>query len=136
MSSGHTDDSPSSLWASLGLVDQAREWEEFKPGTFEVLFNYIKQQAEDRHVETRLQTRHEMRMDYIAVGLQLLALVFGMTAVVIVALTAKYYLDHNAASQGARIFGFGAGSIVAAFLGVNASPVVKRVTNRRKRAKG
>ena len=135
MSDGQTDDLPPSLWASLGPVEQAREWEDFRPGTFEVIFNYAKQQAEDRRADATLRAKHEMRMDYMAVILQSAAFIFGITAVIIMALTAKYYLDHHAADQGAQIFSVGSGSIVAAFVGVNVTPFIRNAISRRKHNK-
>jgi hypothetical protein len=135
MNSGHTDDSPSSLWASLGPVEQARDWEEFRPGTFEQVFSFVKEQAEYSRASAKQAADHERRMDYIAVSLQLIALIFALVAVVIVAVTARYYIDRHSPSQGAKIFGFGTGSIVAAFLGVNFSPIIGRVNSRWKRIK-
>ena len=135
MSDGQTDDLPPSLWTSLGPVEQAREWEDFRPGTFDIIFNYAKQQAEDMRSDSRLRAQHEMRMDYMAVILQSVALIFGITAVVIMAFTAKYYLDHHAPDQGAQIFSVGSGSIVAAFIGVNVTPFIRNAVSRRKHNK-
>jgi hypothetical protein len=132
MASKNPDDPPSSAWASIGPVEQAREWEAFRPGTFEQIFELVKHEADYRRVHLERATRHERRLDYIAIAIQILSLVFALTAVVLLVLTAKYYADHNAASQGVKIFGFGAASIVAAFLGVNAAPIVGRLRSRKK----
>lgn len=125
------DDPPPSAWASLGPVDQAREWEDFRPGTFAQVFELARHEAEYRREKTELAAKHERRLDYIAVVIQVLTLMFALAAVVIMALTAKYYADHNAASAGVKIFGFGAASIVAGFLGINASPIVGRLRSRK-----
>ena len=74
--------------------------------------------------------RHERRLDYIAIGLQLLRLVFALSSVLIISLTARYYVDHGASAEGVKIFGLGAGSVVAAFIGTSLSPLMKRLTHR------
>ena len=79
--------------------------------------------------------RHERFLDYTAIAIQVLSLIFALTAVVLLMLTAKYYADHNAASQGVKIFGFGASSIVAASHGVNAAPIAGRLRSRKRRNK-
>lgn len=135
MAGRNPDDSPGSAWSTLGPVEQAREWEDFRPGTFEQVFELAKGQARLRQEFMEIEAKHERRLDYIAVAIQILTLVFALAAVVIMALTAKYYADHGAASDGVKIFGFGAASIVAAFLGVNAAPVVSRLRARKDRKK-
>jgi uncharacterized membrane protein len=80
-----------------------------------------------------IAAKHERRLDYIAVSIQILTLVFALAVVVVMVLTAKYYADHGAVSDGVKIFGFGAASIVAAFLGVNAAPVLGRLHARKDR---
>jgi hypothetical protein len=122
-----------SLWPSLGPVEQAREWEEFRPGTFEQMFGLVIREAEYRRALADQDAKHERRLDYIAIGLQLLSLASALAAVAILSLIAKYYVDHGAASQGVKVFGFGAGSIVATFLGVSASPMIRRVSSRSRR---
>jgi uncharacterized membrane protein len=124
------DGPPRSPWENLGPVEQAREWEAFRPGTFEQVFELARLDAEYRREMAQDAARHERRLDYIAVMIQVIALVFGLGTVLILALTAKYYVDHNAASDGAKIFSFGAGSVVAAFLGINAAPFMKRLNRR------
>lgn len=119
-----------SAWESLGPVEQAREWEDFRPGTFEQVFEIAKLDASYRRKMAEQAARHERRLDYIAVSIQVLALTFGLGTVLVLAWVAKYYVDHDAASQGARIFGFGAGSVVAAFVGINAGPFMKRINRR------
>jgi len=127
------DDPPSSAWSSLGPVEQAREWEDFRPGTFEQIFSLTKHEAEYRRIDMERNSRHERRLDYIAITIQVLTLIFAFAAVITMALTAKYYVDHNAASAGVKIFGFGSASIVAAFLGVNATPIIGRLRSRKDR---
>jgi hypothetical protein len=140
----YPDDSPASAWPTLGPVEQAREWEEFRPGTFEQVFEQARREAKLRRefMESaakherefmEIEAKHERRLDYIAVSIQILTLFFALGAVVVMALTAKYYADHGAASDGVKIFGFGAASIVAAFLGVNAAPVIGRLRARKVR---
>lgn len=144
MADSKPDPSPASAWTSLGPVDQAREWEEFRPGTFEQVFALARREADLKREFTEIAAKqerefkeiaaaHERRLDYIAIAIQILTLVFALAAVVIMALTAKYYADHGAASDGVKVFGFGAASIVAAFLGVNAAPVIGRLRSRKKR---
>jgi hypothetical protein len=127
MSNQQADDSAQSAWASLGAVEQAKEWEAFRPGTFQEMYEFVKNSSEARRRSEELAAQHERRLDYIAVLVQVLALIFGLTTVIVLAVVAKYYADHKAAADGARIFGFGAGSIVAAFIGINATPFVRRV---------
>jgi hypothetical protein len=127
MSNQQADDYAQSAWASLGAVEQAKEWEAFRPGTFQEMFESVKLISEAKRRSEELAAQHERRLDYIAVMVQVLALVFGLTTVLVLALVAKYYADHKAAADGARIFGFGAGSIVAAFIGINVTPFLKRV---------
>jgi hypothetical protein len=124
------DDPPPSAWASLGPVEQAREWEEFRPGTFEQVFEFVRHEADYRREILEQSAKHERRLDYIAVAIQILTPLLALVAVAIMAWTAKYYADHGAASDGVKIFGVGAGSIVAAFLGVNVSPISKRLRSR------
>jgi uncharacterized membrane protein len=135
MTNTSPDDPPPSAWASLGPVEQAREWEAFRPGTFEQVFDLARHEADLRQMSMDAAAKHERRLDYIAVIMQAVSLVFAFASVVIMALTAKYYADHHAASDGAKIFGFGAASIVAAFLGVNAAPIVGRLRSRKGREK-
>ncbi len=120
---------------SLGPVDQAREWEEFRPGTFEQMFALVIHDADYKRARAEQQARHERGLDYVAIGLQLTRLIFALAAVAIISWTAKYYVDHNAPSQGVKIFGLGAGSIVAAFIGTSFSPLVKRLSRGRNRKK-
>ena len=127
MSNQQSDDAAQSAWASLGAVDQAKEWEAFRPGTFQEMFEFVKLTSEAKRHSEELAAQHERRLDYIAVMVQVLSLVFALTTVLVLALVAKYYADRNAASDGAKIFGFGAGSIVAAFVGINVTPFLKRV---------
>src|ERR1700733_5842961 len=135
MTSRYSDD-PAPLWNTLGPVEQAREGEEFKPGTFEHVLAYASEQAQYKRAIEETSARHERRLDYLAVMLQLSSLIFGLAAVIVFSLTAVYFLKHNAASEGARIFGFGTGSVVAAFLGVNAAPLLKRINSRRRPISG
>jgi hypothetical protein len=97
------------------------------------VFEFAKATSEAKRHAEELAAQHERRLDYIAVMVQVLALVFGLTTVLVLALVAKYYADHNAASDGSRIFGFGAGSIVAAFIGINVTPFLRRFNRKRTR---
>lgn len=146
MADSNLGDSPASAWSTLGPVDQAREWEEFRPGTFEQVFELARREADLRRESVEIAAKyerefkesaakHERRIDYIAIAIQILTLVFALAAVVIMALTAKYYADRGAASDGVKIFGFGAASIMAAFLGVKTAPIIGRLRSRRKRKK-
>jgi uncharacterized membrane protein len=146
MSISSPDDPQPSAWSTLGPVEQAREWEEFRPGTFEQVFELARHEADYRRAKTEIEAdhkrtfaeaeaRHERRLDYITAIAQILTPIFALAAVAIMAWTAKYYADHNAASDGVKIFGFGAGSIVAAFLGVHVSPIGKQLRIRMRRRK-
>jgi hypothetical protein len=146
MDASSPDDPPPSAWSSLGPVEQAREWEEFRPGTFDQVFDLARHDADYRRATIEAETehrrrsaeaeaQHERRLDYIAVIVQLMTPTFALAAVAIMAWTAKYYADHNAAADGVKIFGVGAGSIVAAFLGVNASSIGKRLQSRSRQNK-
>jgi len=136
MSSRQSDDAPQSAWATLGPVQQAKEWEEFRPGTFQQMFEGILLDSEAKRRGEELAAQHERRLDYIAVMVQVLALIFALTTVIVLAFLAKYYVDHKAAADGAKIFGFGAGSIVAAFIGINATPLLARINRGWSRRKG
>jgi uncharacterized membrane protein len=133
---GRPDDPTPSFWSTLGPVEQAKEWEHFKPEAFEEVLKIAIDQAKFKRSLEERTAKHEFIMDYVAVAIQLLALIFGLTAVVVMALIAKYYVDHHAANAGARIFSIGTASIVAAFLGVNAAPVLRRVHSKWSRSKG
>lgn len=135
MADSYPDDRPQSAWASLGPVEQAREWEEFRPGTFEQVFEVARHEADYRREFLERAAKHERRLDYIAIVVQTLTPIFALGAVAIMAWTAKYYADHNAAAEGVKIFGVGAGSIVAAFLGVNLSGIGKRLRSRPRQEK-
>ena len=135
MSNPQPDDTSQSAWASLGAVEQAKEWEAFRPGTFQEMFESVKGSLEAKRRSEELASQHERRLDYIAIMVQVLALVFALTTVIILALVAKYYADRNAAADGAKIFGFGSGSIVAAFVGINITPFIRRANRGWKRPK-
>jgi len=135
MSNQKPDDAAQSAWASLGAVEQAKEWEAFRPGTFQEMFESVKLASESKRRSEELAAQHERRLDYIAVMIQVLALVFGLTTVLVLAVVAKYYVDDHAAADGSRIFGFGAASIVASFVGINLTPFLRRVNRGRTRQK-
>lgn len=97
------------------------------------MFDLVIRDAEDRRTRADQDARHERRLDYIAIGLQALSLASALAAIAILSFTAKYYATHGAASQGVKVSGFGAGSIVAAFLGVSTSPMIRRLSGRSKR---
>jgi hypothetical protein len=133
MASTTSGDSEPSGWINLGPVDQARDWEDFRPGTFEQMFALVVHDADYKRTQAEQKARHERRLDYIAVSLQIARLVFALAAVGIIALTARYYADHNAANQGVKVFGLGAGSIVAAFIGTSFSPIAKRLSRKKRK---
>lgn len=96
---------PASRWADLPTPAQAKQWEAVKPGTIDRILDAV-EQAE----------RHDQRMQWAELGLRLFGTLAGLGSVVVLALVAKYFVDHGAATQGAGIFGLGAASMVAAFL--------------------
>lgn len=130
MASQTPRDPEPSMWMNLPPVEQARDWEEFKPGTFEQLFALVVNDADYRRTAAEKRAQHERRLDYIAVALQLIRLVFALVAVVVIALTARYYADHGDADQGVKVFGLGAASIVAAFIGSSYGPLAKRLSRK------
>ena len=117
-------------WMNLGPVDQARDWEEFRKGTFDQMLALAISEATHKRQQDDQQARHERMLDYIAMTLQAARLVCAIAAVVIISLTARYYAAHGAASEGAKVFGLGAGSIVAAFIGTSFSPMLKRISRK------
>jgi len=135
MTTNGPDDLTHSVWEKLGPVEQAREWESFRPGTFEQVYALAQLDSEYRRKEAERASQHERRLDYIAVYTQILALIFGLGTVLILAYIAKYYADHGAAGDGARIFSFGAGSVVAAFVGINVTPLANRIKKRTSKRK-
>ena len=130
MASKNPEDASSSMWESLGPVDQARDWETFRPGTFEQVFTLAREDAVYRRNLAEQAARHERRLDYIAIVIQFVALTFALVALAILVWIAKYYIDHHAAEAGASILSIGAGSIVAAFVGVQVLPILRRAKLR------
>jgi len=75
------------------------------PGTFERIMNSV-ERAE----------RHDQRMEWADFALRFFGMLCGLGSASILALLAKYYIDHGAASQGAGIFGAGTASVVGVFV--------------------
>ena len=109
------------------LLNRQKSGRPFDPERSRKCLTLFKLTSEAKRHSEELAAQHERRLDYIAVMVQVLSLVFALTTVLVLALVAKYYADRNAASDGAKIFGFGSASIVAAFLGINVTPFLKRV---------
>jgi uncharacterized membrane protein len=84
---------------------QAKQWEEIAPGTFARLM-----------AEVEREENHRRRMERAELRSRVLAQVCAFGTVMVLALLARYFVDHDAPTQGAAIIVTGAVSIVAVFL--------------------
>ena len=64
MSNQQSDDAAQSAWASLGAVEQAKEWEAFRPGTFQEMFDSVASLPRKQSV-TRKSLLPNMKDDWI-----------------------------------------------------------------------
>jgi uncharacterized membrane protein len=94
-----------SHWQSLPAAEQARKWEQVRPGTFDRIMDGV-ERAE----------RHQNRLDWAEMALRFLGLLSGLSVVIVLALIAKHFVDKGAPTQAVGIFGAGAASIIGAFL--------------------
>jgi hypothetical protein len=132
VSTRHPDDAPVSAWASLGPIEQVREWEEFQEGSFKEMLEFARSEAKYKREAVERAARHERVLDYWGIGIQVGSIACALVAVFAFVLVARFYAEHNAASQGARILGYGTASTAAAFLGVNVIPIVGRLRARQR----
>jgi uncharacterized membrane protein len=89
----------------LPTPTQAKQWEEVGPGTFDRIMTEIE------HEE-----KHRRRMESAELCSRIFGQICAFGTVVVLALLARYFVDHGAATQGASIIVTGAASIVAVFL--------------------
>ncbi|MGP3927080.1 hypothetical protein [Streptomyces sp. 8N616] len=97
---------PGIPWGDRLPVEQAKEWEALRPGTVEWMLE-----------ELRREREHRRRVEWVHTGLQALGSALGAGTAVAYIWVATYFLDHDAATQGAAILGGGAAALVGAFLG-------------------
>ncbi|MEV0407409.1 protein kinase [Actinoallomurus sp. NPDC050550] len=94
-----------SHWESLPAAEQARKWEQVRPGTFDRIMDGV-ERAE----------RHQNLLDWAEMALRFLGLLSGLSVVIVLALISKHIVDKGAPTQAVGIFGAGAASIIGAFL--------------------
>jgi len=92
-------------WAELPPVERARLWEKVAPGTAARILD-----------QTDRQVRHARRLAWAKIGLSAFTVASALVTVILFVWLAKYYADHNAATQGAAIIGALA-AVVTAFIG-------------------
>jgi hypothetical protein len=92
-------------WAELPPVEKARIWEKVAPGTAAKILE-----------QTDRQVRHVRRLAWAQLALAAFKVFSALATVILFVWLAKYYADHNAATQGAAIIGALA-AVVAAFIG-------------------
>jgi uncharacterized membrane protein len=92
-----------SRWADLPTAQQAQEWEQVSPGTFDRIMAGV-ERAE----------QHDRRLDWAEMGLRAFGILSGSGTIAILGLVARHMADHGAAIPGAGIFGAGIVSIVGA----------------------
>lgn len=86
-------------------VERARLWEKVAPGTAARILD-----------QTDRQVRHARRQAWAKIALSAFTVASALVTVILFVWLAKYYADHNAATQGAAIIGALA-AVVAAFIG-------------------
>jgi len=94
-------------YRDLAAAEKAKEWESVAPGTATRLIDEF---AATRKHKRRLAWSHEV--------LEILKLICAFGCVALFVWLAKYFVDHDAATQGAAIVGVGLAALVTAFLGV------------------
>jgi cyanate permease len=87
-------------------VEQAKAWEKAVPGSAENLFR-----------ELRTTMRHKRNMARLAVAVKVLPTLAALIATLALVWLAKYFVDHNAATQGATIVGSSLAAVVTGFIG-------------------
>jgi len=97
---------------ALPTPEQAKLWEEVAPGTFERMMTEV--EREEKHRRDLDLREHRLKIGEF--WLRIFGHVCGLATVGIFALLAKYFVDHDAATQGAWIMGTGAVSIVGVFI--------------------
>jgi hypothetical protein len=91
-------------WAELPPVERARLWEKVAPGTAARILD-----------QTDRQVRHARRLAWAKIALSAFSVTAALATVILFVWLAKYYADHNAATQGAAIIGALA-AVVTAFI--------------------
>ena len=92
-------------WTELPPVEKAKLWEKIAPGTAARILD-----------QTDRQVRHARRLAWAKIALSAFTVVSALATVILFVWLAKYYADHDAATQGAAIIGALA-AVVAAFIG-------------------
>jgi hypothetical protein len=93
-------------WVKLPTAEKARAWESQYPGAAQLMLN-----------EALKNVRHERRLGWAQVFIQLLTVLFAGGSVVLFVWLAKYFVDHGAPTQGAAIVGTGLAALVGTFVG-------------------
>ena len=84
---------------------QAQQWEQVAPGTFKTIMDEICREE-----------RHRQRMEAGELCSRFFGQLCAFGSVAVLAVLAKYFVDHDAPTQGASIIATGAVSIVAVFV--------------------
>jgi len=92
-------------WAALPTATQAKQWEQVAPGTFTRIMTEV-ERAE----------RHQRHLEWAELASRFFGQVCGLITVIVLAVLARYFVDHGAATAGAGIVTAGAVSIVAVFV--------------------
>jgi uncharacterized membrane protein len=104
-----SEDSPvahdETAWAALPTTTQARQWEEVAPGAFNRIM-----------MEIERGQRHKRYLEWAEFASRVFGQLCGLVTVVVLAVLAKYFVDHDAATAGAGIVTAGVASIVAVFI--------------------
>lgn len=104
-------------WRKLPPAEQARVWEKISPGTFNQIWEEAKVEGAHRRRLEEESARHERRMGWFVVVLQILRILGSFAALSALVVVAIYYINHNAPTQGASLFGVGGVALVGLFLG-------------------
>lgn len=95
----------SSLWAELPPAAEVKRWEAISPGTVERILTAVEKAARD-----------DRRQQWAEFTLRVFGTLCGLTSVMILALTAKHFVDQGAPIEGVAVFGAGSLSMVTAFI--------------------
>jgi hypothetical protein len=86
--------------------------EDTHPGAFELIWEEVTCEG----VHRRSLEQHRCRMEVAELGSRVFGQLCGLGSVVVLAVLAKYFVDHDAPTQGAAIIGSGAATIVGIFV--------------------
>jgi hypothetical protein len=87
-------------------AQKAKEWEDVVPGSGRVIL-----------AELRKERRHDRNLARLQVALSALPVLSALVATLALVWLAKYFVDHQAPTQGATVVGSSLAAVIAAFLG-------------------